>query len=191
MLCRTLAQIRYICDMYLSVISVESEMLAAFLRYLFPPDETSGACLVSSSRPVGALMVAFARPALMPAPVTGDHLVHLDIPRHDNATSSLTNHYVYFNREATVRINLALRAEFDLDFAGYYRKGEELGMRKMDIIEAYIFSRKLAPENYDALHKRVYRNQQRAQEKIKQRLLRKAYYLNESINFDGLTPDKT
>ena len=126
----------------------------------------------------------------MPCPVSGDHLVHLDIPWCRNATTSLTNHYVSFSKEAAARINLALKAEFDLDFAGYYRKGEDLQMRKMDIIEAYIFSRTLAPENYDAMHKRVYRNQQRAQEKVRQRLLRKAYYLNEAINFDGLTPEK-
>lgn len=176
--------------MYQSVINVESTMLADFLRYLFPPDEGSDLCRVSASRPVGALMVAFARPSLMPCPVSGDHLVGLDIPWYRNATTSLTNHHVYFSKEASARINLALKAEFDLDFAGYYRKGEELGLRKMDIVEAYIFSRRLAPDNYDALHKRAYRNQQRAQERIKQRLLRKAYYLNESINYDGLTNSK-
>lgn len=177
--------------MYLSVISVESRMLADFLRYLFPPDEKSGALNVSARHPVGALMVAYARASDTPVNTTGDHLVEVDIPRYENATSSLKNHYVYFTKGATARINLAIRAEFDLDFAGYYRRGEELGMRKMDIIEAYIFSRKLAPENYDAMHKRVYRNQQRANERVKQRLLRRAYYLNESINYDGLTANKT
>ena len=177
--------------MYLSVISVESRMLADFLRYLFPPDEKSGALNVSARHPTGALMVAYAKASVTPVNTAGDHLVQVDIPFIHGATSSLTNHYVYFPKEATTRINLALRAEFELDFAGYYRRGEEFGMRKMDIIDAYIFSRKLAPENYDAMHKRVYRNQQRLQERMKQRLLRKAYYLNESINYDGLTADKT
>ena len=177
--------------MYLSVINVESQMLADFLRYLFPPDEKSGALNVSARHPTGALMVAYAKASVTPVNTAGDHLVQVDIPFIHGATSSLTNHYVYFPKEATTRINLALRAEFELDFAGYYRRGEELGMRKMDIIDAYIFSRKLAPENYDAMHKRVYRNQQRLQERMKQRLLRKAYYLNESINYDGLTADKT
>ena len=177
--------------MYQAVIKVDSQMLADFLRYIFPPVNGSEYCRVSASRPVGALMVAYAQPSVMPCPVSGDHLVHLDIPWCRNATTSLTNHYVFFSKEASARINLALKAELDLDFAGYYRKGEELGMRKMDIVEAYIFSRRLAPENYDALHKRVYRNQQRVQERIRLRLLRKAYYLNESINFDGLTSDKS
>ena len=177
--------------MYLSVINIESQMLADFLRYLFPPDEKSGALNVSARHPTGALMVAYAKASVTPVSTAGDHLVQVDIPFVHGATGSLANHYIYFPKEATARINLALRAEFELDFAGYYRRGEELGMRKMDIIDAYIFSRKLAPENYDAMHKRVYRNQQRAQERIKQRLLRKAYYLNESINYDGLTADKT
>ena len=175
--------------MYQCVLNCDSRMLADFLRYIFPPEDGSDVCRVSAARPVGALMVAFAQPSVMPFQVTGDHLVRLDIPWHRNAVTSLTNHYVYYSKEASARINLALRAEFDLDFAGYYRRGEELGMRKMDIVEAYIFSRHLAPEDYDALHKRVYRNQQRAQERIKQRLLRKAYYLNEAINYDGLTSE--
>ncbi len=173
--------------MYQCVLNCDSRMLADFLRFIFPPEEGTEACRVSTSRPVGALMVAYAQSSVLPFQVTGDHLVKLDIPWCRNATSSLTNHYVFFSKEASARINMALKAEFELDFAGYYRKGEELGMRKMDIVEAYIFSRHLAPENYDALHKRVFRNQLRAQEKIKQRLLRKAYYLNESIDFTGLT----
>jgi hypothetical protein len=172
--------------MYQCVLNVESQMMADFLRYIFPPGEGSEVCRVSASRPVGALMVAYAQPSLMPCEVAGDHLVKLDIPWYRNAVSSLTNHYVYFSKEAAARINLALKAEFDLDFTGYYRKGEELGFRKMDIVDAYIFSRHLAPESYDALHKREYRNAQRAQERIKQRLLRKAYYVNESIDFTGL-----
>lgn len=143
--------------MYLSVISVESQMLADFLRYLFPPNETSGVLDVSARHPTGALMVAYARASDTPVHPSGDHLVEVDIPYFHGATGSLTNHYVYFTKEATARINLALKAEFELDFAGYYRRGEDLGMRKMDIIDAYIFSRRLAPDNYDAMHKRAYR----------------------------------
>lgn len=176
--------------MFQCVINAESQMLADFLRYIFPPEEGTDVCRVSVSRPTGALMVAFATPSLMPADVVGDHLVRLDIPRYDNAVSSLTNHYVYYSKEATARINLALKAEFDLDFSGYYRRGESMGLRKMDIVEAYIFSRKLAPGTFDTLHKRVFRNQLRSQERIKQRLLRKAYYLNESIDYTGLNLDE-
>lgn len=173
--------------MFQAVISIESQLYADYLRYLFPPDKGSGCCAVSTTHPTGALMVAFARASEMPVEIHGDHLVKVDLPWYRNATSSIANHFVYFDKIATARINLALKAEFELEFAGYIRKGEEYGMRKMDIIEAFIFTRGLTPENYDALHKRTYRKAQRSQERLKQKLLRKAYYIDEQINYKGLT----
>lgn len=173
--------------MFQAVISIESQLYADYLRYLFPPDKGSGCCAVSTTHPAGALMVAFARASEMPVEIHGDHLVKVDLPWYRNATSSIANHFVYFDKSATARINLALKAEFELEFAGYIRKGEEYGMRKMDIIEAFIFTRGLTPENYDALHKRTYRKAQRSQERLKQKLLRKAYYIDEQINYKGLT----
>ena len=173
--------------MFQAVISIESQLYADYLRYLFPPDKGSGCCAVSTTHPTGALMVAFARASEMPVEIHGDHLVKVDLPWYRNATSSIANHFVYFDKSATARINLALKAEFELEFAGYIRKGEEYGMRKMDIIEAFIFTRGLTPENFDALHKRTYRKAQRSQERLKQKLLRKAYYIDEQINYKGLT----
>lgn len=172
--------------MYKVTLALDSQMLADYCRYIFPQDPASGICKVSATHPAGQLIIAYAVPSAFPVQVTGDHLVELDIPWNRNATSSLQDHWVTLAKGAMARINLALKAEFELEFAGYYRRGEALGMRKMDIIDAFIFSRRLAPDNYDALHKRVYRNQQRAQEKIRKRLLRKAYYLNESIDYTGL-----
>lgn len=172
--------------MYSAIISVESQMYADYLRYLFPPEKEGGSCVVSTTHPTGALMVAFAKASDMPVEATGDHLVQVDIPWYRNATSSIENHFIYFDKSATARINLALKAEFELEFAGYIRRGEECGMRKMDIIEAFIFTRGLTPENYDALHKRTYRKAQRNQERLKQKLLRKAYYINEQIDYKGL-----
>ncbi len=177
----------YLTEMFQLTISVESRMLADYLRYIFPPEEGSELCRVSATRAVGSLLIAFAKPAVMPVPVEGKHLVKLDIPWYRNATSDLENHWLYLDKGGTAKINLALKAEFEIEFAGYYRKGESLGMRKMDIIDAFIFSRNLATENYDALHKRVYRSQQRAQEQLRQKLLRRAYYLNESIDYTGLS----
>lgn len=172
--------------MFTAVINIESQMLADYLRYIFPPERGSDSCAVSTTHPTGALMVALARASDVPVEPAGDHLVKVDIPWYRNATSSIENHFIYFDKGATARINLALKAEFELEFAGYIRKGEECGMRKMDIIEAFIFTRGLTPENYDALHKRSYRKAQRTQERLKQKLLRKAYYINEQIDFKGL-----
>lgn len=174
--------------MYRVTLALDSQLLADYCRYIFPPagGEENGVCRVTATRPTGQLIIAFASPSAFPVQTSGEHLVELDIPWNRNATSSLQDHWVTLDKGAMAKINLALKAEFELEFAGYYRRGEALGMRKMDIIDAFIFSRRLAPDNYDALHKRVYRSQQRNQERIRQRLLRKAYYLNESIDYTGL-----
>lgn len=172
--------------MFQAVISIESQLYADYLRYIFPPDEGSDRCVISTTHPTGALMVAYAKASEKPVDVHGDHLVKVDLPWYRNATSAIENHFIYFDKGATARINLALKAEFELEFAGYIRRGEECGMRKMDIIEAFIFTRGLTPENYDALHKRTYRKAQRNQERLKQKLLRKAYYINEQIDYKGL-----
>ena len=66
--------------MYQCVLNCDSRMLADFLRFIFPPEEGTEACRVSTSRPVGALMVAYAQSSVLPFQVTGDHLVKLDIP---------------------------------------------------------------------------------------------------------------
>lgn len=177
--------------MYEVELAVESQMLADYLRWIFPPGEGSALCRVSITRPVGALMVALASPALMRAQVAGDHVVQLDLPQlHRRINSDQENRWLYFDKSATAKINMVLGAEFDLEFAGYYRRGEQLGMRKMDIIDAFILTRGLAAGTYDALSKRTYRREQRSQEKIRQRLLRRAYYINESINYTGLFEKK-
>lgn len=172
--------------MYSAILSIESQMYADYLRYIFPPEKDSDSCSISTTRPTGALITALAKASDTPVKVVGDHLVKIDIPWYRNVTSSIENHFIYFDKGATARINLALKAEFELEFAGYIQKGEECGMRKMDIIEAFIFTRGLTPENYDALHKRTYRKAQRNQERLKQKLLRKAYYINEQIDYKGL-----
>jgi len=175
--------------MYEIELAVESQMLADYLRWIFPPAEGSDLCRVSITRPVGALMVAMASPAVMRAEVTGDHIVRLDLPQlHRRANSDQENHWLFYDRASTTKINMVLGAEFDLEFAGYYRRGEQLGMRKMDIIDAFILTRGLAAGTFDALSKRTYRREQRNQEKIRQRLLRRAYYINESIDYRGLFP---
>ena len=182
--------VRYSDYMFQAVINIESGMYADYFRYIFPPVKPGGDCVISTSHPTGALIVALASASDTPVSVSGEHLVNVDIPWSKNATSSIENHFVYFDKGATARINLALKAEFDLEFTGYVRKGEACGMRKMDIIEAFIFTRNLAPENYDALHKRAYRKSVDSQERLKKRLLRKAYYIDERIDFKGLTPEK-
>ena len=178
---------RILCCMYEIEIAVKSQMLADYLRWIFPPEEGGTLSRVSITRPVGALMVALAQPAVMRAQVTGDHVVALDLPMlHRRVNSDQENHWLFYDRGATEKINLVLEAEFDLEFTGYYRRGEQLGMRKMDIIDAFILSRGLVADTFDTLSKRTYRREVRSQEKIRQRLVRRAYYINESIDYTGL-----
>lgn len=176
--------------MFSAAIHIDDHLLSDFFRYLFPPDSKGGPCVVSVAHPVGALMVALAEASPAGADTSGEGWIPVDLPKYSNATTSLVNHYVQFSAESASRILLALKASFELDFQGYYRRGEQLGIQKKDIIEAYIFSRGLAPEEFSAMHKRVYRRQQRAREDIRRRLVRKAYYIDESINYQGLISEK-
>lgn len=172
--------------MYDCTFVAKSSLLADYLRYIFPPETGGGPLKVTTTRPTGALMVALAEPSAFPFESSAEHQVSVELPWHRNATSSIHDRWISFSKGAMARINLALEAEFDLEFAGYYRRGEQLGIRKMDIIDAFILTRGLAAGSYDALHKRVYRREQRSQERIRARLLRKAYYINETIDYKGL-----
>lgn len=177
---------QYDIAMYDCTFIAKSALLADYLRYIFPPETENGPLKVTTTRPTGALMVALAEPSAFPFSSMAEHQVTLELPWSRNATSAIHDRWISYSKSAMARINLALEAEFDLEFAGYYRRGEQLGIRKMDIIDAFILTRGLAATTYDALHKRVYRREQRSQERIRHKLLRKAYYINETIDFKGL-----
>ena len=172
-----------------------SQLLADYLKYLFPLNDETGAHKVSMVRPVGKLLTVLACPAEQ-KPAQEDMLL-LELPQYHNATASLKNKWLIYTKSDTERINIALKAEFDLDFECYYRAGEALGFQKKNIIDAFIFSRKLTTELEDdtlekthaTLHKRVYRDQVYNMEQIRKRLLRKAYYINSKIDLTGLDHD--
>ena len=173
----------------------DSQILADYLGYMFHRNETTGALKVSTVRPVGKLLTVLASPAERAA-AAGEGDILLELPQYHNATSSLQDKWLVYSKNDLERINLALRAEFDLDFEGYYRAGEALGLQKKDIIDGFIFSRNLTTEleadtierTHATLHKRVYRDQLYNMEQIRKRLLRKAYYINSKIDKTGLTP---
>lgn len=177
----------YDCRMFEVDLSIETLMLADYFRWLFPAEATDGRCRITITHPTGALMTALAQPAALRVKPDGANILHCQLPQlHRRGNFDQENHWLFYDQSSTRKINLALRAEFDLEFAGYYRRGEQLGMRKMDIIDAFIFSRGLAAENFDALSKRTYRAQVRDQERIRKKLLRRSYYINESIDYTGL-----
>lgn len=165
---------------------MDSALLALYLRYLFPSRKGETVSVVSTLHPLGRLMVVFAKVSEKPVPPGGEIVVDLELPGHHDATKRLENHWLYYDAGGTESLNMAVRAYFDIEFAGYYRKGESMGLRKKDIIDAFIFSRNLMPECFDALHKRVYRKEQKTMEQLRRQLVRRAYYLDETIDYKGI-----
>ncbi|MDD6149356.1 MAG: hypothetical protein PUB47_01640 [Bacteroides sp.] len=166
-------------------LKVSSQMLADFLTYLYPSEDDG--CLAVRSDIFGKLLVSHLRGSDIPVTDRpGDHVVRLRMPINDT-TRHFEKMWAYYTDADEASLNMALAAVFELDFTGYYRKGEALGYQKKDIVDAFIASRKLfSVDCFDALHKRVYRKEQATYEAIRQRLIRKTYYIDESIDYKGL-----
>lgn len=167
-------------------LKVSSQVMADYLRYLFPPD-TDGYLAVSSVTPMGKLLIAHCRTSGLPIKeLTGDDVISLKFPSV-SSSQGLLNKFLYYTACDIASLNQALSAVFDIDFTGYYRKGEGLGFQKKEIVEAFILSRGLVSKDcFDSLHKRVYRAEQKYMAALQTRLLRKVYYIEESINTKGL-----
>lgn len=170
-------------------LQLENEMLTDYIRYLFPATG-DGPLKVSSYCEFGELLIAHAKVSDRPVgKPEGDHVIEIELPMND-ATQSLANRFLYYTKADTKRLNMGLHAIFNIDLRTYYLKGLDLDIPKKDIITAFITSRKLfSTDIYDAIHKRTYRREVAKQQKLTQKLLRKVYYINESIDSRGLIPD--
>lgn len=167
-------------------LKVDSRLNADFLRWLYPAADDDKSLKVSSDI-FGKLLISHCKTASLPHDEpAGEWTFTLLLPRNQ-ATQTLENKWLYYSPSDTAALNMALSAFFDLDFRSYYLRGVELGIRKKDIIEAYIVSRNLfSTDCFDALHKRIYRRTQATMAKLTEKLVRKAYYINESIDYKGL-----
>ena len=154
--------------------TAETAMLTDYIRYLFPPEIEGGPCMVSSTHLFGRLLIAHCRETDLPvAKPEGDNVIELQFC-HSDQTRNFINKFLWFSKGDMARLNLALRAVFDLDLNTYYVYASQLGFEKKDIIDAFIVSRNLATcDPGDALHKRIYRQEQRQRQKISKLLLRK------------------
>lgn len=170
-------------------LQLDSEMLTDYIRYIFNGDGTSP-LKISSSHEFGELLIAHARTSDRPVSrPDGNHVIEIELPMN-NATQSLANRFLYYSKADTKRLNMALHAIFNIDFQQYYLKGLELEFSKKDIVTAFITSRKLfSADVYDAIHKRAYRREVAKQQKLTKKLLRKVYYIDESINTTGLNAE--
>lgn len=165
----------------------ENAMLTDYIKYLFPQGETDGPYVVKSSHTFGELLISHIRESERPVlPPSGDNVIELSLPL-SNATQYLSNKFIYYSASDMLRLNCGLKALFDIDFQTFYLKAEGLGFTKKEIIETFITSRKLVDNDpYEALHKRVYRREQEKRARISKFLLRKVYYLYESLDITGL-----
>ena len=163
-------------------IKIDQQIYADYLAYIFPPD-VDGVLKVSSGHVFGDLLIAHCREAPRPIfNIDQPEYISLRLPKCES-TQNLRNKFLFSNAGDMIQLNRALRAIFDLDFIGYYRKGQAAQFSKKDIIEGFITSRHLITADYvDSLNKRVYRRQQKETATLTKKLLRKAYYIEEAID---------
>lgn len=167
-------------------LKVTSVLLADYLRHIFP-SAGDGDLRVSASNSLGKLLIAHARETSSPVEIVGENVMPLTFPVN-SATQVLKNRFLYYPEWSVSALNMALSATFDYDFTGYYRAGEAVGMDKKDIVDGFIFSRHLFSMDYfDTLHKRAYRRELRDLEALRNKLIRRVYYINECINKENLT----
>lgn len=171
-------------------LKFDTKLRLDYLGFLFPRIPGEDVYKVSTREPIGELLCARVRESWRPvAEPAGELVATLDLPLNP-ATRNVVNKFIYYSQADTVALMMAFSATFDLDFAGYYRKGESLGYGRKEIVEAFIISRNLVEVDCsDTLYKRVYRTSQRQMKSLTQRLLRRCYYLDESINLKGLKDD--
>ncbi len=168
-------------------LEFDSKLKLEYFGYLFPKMPGTDVHIVSCTHPVGEILVANVSISERPvADIQGELVAKLELPLNP-ASKRLINKFIYYSRGSMVAIMSAIGAVFDIDFAGYYRKGYNLGYRRKDIVEAFIISRGLVlVDNSDTLYKRVYRADQARMKALTKALLRRCYYLDESINLKGL-----
>ncbi len=176
-------------------LKVDNPMLADYLAWIFPPDKEGAPLRVTAGNSIGRLLVAHCQVTdngREREPVSRGSrsvTVNLSLP-NDSATKPLLGKWLWYSPASTAALNMALKAVFDIDFHAYYLKGLEIGHQKKDVVEAFIVSRGLfSVDCFDSLHKRVYRRSQQTLESLTTRLMRKAEYIDSTINLKGLKDD--
>lgn len=171
-------------------INLQTGYYLDYLGYLFPRDPETGAYAVSSTTDLGKLLIAYAKVSDMPVtqPPAGDNVktVTLSLPLTDTSQDR-RNKWLYYTETDTARLQAVLKAQFNMDFVAYYLRGSVMGHQKKEIIEMFIVSRRLiSVDPFEALHKRIYRMEQKKMQAVSQKLIRKANYFEESLNIEGL-----
>lgn len=153
-----------------------------YLTYLFARD-SAGRLVVSARQDFGKLVISHIKDTpLPPKELDGEWIATLLLPQNE-ATQNFLNKFIYLSTQATEQLNKGLQAYFNLDFWEFVQRRNSLRERKEDIIEAFIVSRKLfSAECFDVLHKRAYRRELRDLQALKNKFLRRAYYIESLVD---------
>lgn len=166
-------------------LNIEKDILRKYIFYLFPKKEETGLPTVSYSSPLGKQLLTFLSTSDKPV-AAKDNSVVLELPRYGGMTNNFERHFLYYDAASSSLLNYTLESLFDVDFRLYYAKGVSAGLMKKEIIDAFIFSRGLSGDVYDALHKRIYRQEIRAAGRMNNYLRNKADYIDKLIDTTGL-----
>ena len=164
------------------LFDTEAGLMNDYCRFLLDHDETADTYTLRFGSDFGNLLVAHVQTSGRPVPhEASPSVLEIHIPLN-NATQSLQNKFLYLTKGDKLRLQAALRTIFDLDFKYYLIRGLEAGFTRKDIIDSFILSRGLVSNDPgDALHKRAYRGEAKSRQKYMKYLLRKSYYIFESI----------
>lgn len=134
-----------------------------YLAYLFPPDG-DGVYRVTTASDVGRVLVSYIAVADRPVEkVAGDDevVVTLRLPDCDS-TQNFRDKWLYISAGDEARLRGYIQAVFNNELMSYYINAIMMGYQKKEAIEMFCISRKLVTADpYEALHKRVYREEQR------------------------------
>lgn len=170
-------------------ISFPAGMLLDYLAYLFPPDEVTGHYKVTMASDIGRLIVAYTETGEYPpssVAAEGERMITLDLPDCDQ-TQNFRNKFIRISPFNRLRLIGALKTFIHMDLINYYQWATLMGYRKKEAIEMFCVSRKLANvDPYEALHKRVYRLEQRKMSKTVKMLYNKVRYFEQSLDKEGV-----
>lgn len=160
-------------------------MLLDYLAYLFPPDEVTGHYKVTMASDIGRLIIAYAEASELPSSIVaveGGRVITFDLPDCEQ-TQNFRNKFTKISPFNRSRLLAALKAFIHMDLINYYQWATLMGYKKKEAIEMFCVSRKLADADpYEALHKRVYRLEQRKMSKTVEILYNKIRYFEQSLN---------
>lgn len=167
-------------------LSVRKELHRLWLTHYFKLTP-EGHVKVTRDTDLGKLICSTVKYSHLPSSeeLPLGHLITFRLPTAD-ALRLAPGRFLFFDRETQLRLNDLIEVFFHLDFDRFYLQGLKLGMKKKDVIESFIISRKLSIllSDNEQLKKRQYREELHLLKERIEQLRQKAYYRNERIEID-------